>query len=270
VMQDLGTLGTGTDAWAMAINENGQVIGISYTNSTPNQVSTPCAYAPNVFMPTVDPFLWENGTMTDLGSLGGTCGFPTWINDRGEVVGQSDLPGDQNSDAFLWTKERGMQDLGSMEGRYPYLIMINDVGVAVGGATMSNNNNNQMDAVLWDGTWHDLGNIDGCAVAFWINSHGQVVGNTGNNCMGPGFLWENEGPMVDLNALVSVNSSGLTVGNAWQINENGEIAGNGYNSVGNHFAVLLIPCDANHPDIEGCDYSLVDASSAPHPAIAPK
>src|SRR5271166_3434381 len=32
VMTDLGTLGTGTDAWGMAINEKGQVTGISYTS----------------------------------------------------------------------------------------------------------------------------------------------------------------------------------------------------------------------------------------------
>ncbi len=85
MMQDLGTLGTGTDAYAMAINERGQVIGISYTNSTPNAVTTQCSTGP---IPTQDPFLWENGKMIDLGTLGGTCGLPAWINNFGEVVGQ--------------------------------------------------------------------------------------------------------------------------------------------------------------------------------------
>jgi uncharacterized membrane protein len=64
-MSDLGTLG-GPDAYAMAINEHGQVIGISRTNGTPNETTT-CSFGP---VPTIDPFLWENGKMTDLGTLG--------------------------------------------------------------------------------------------------------------------------------------------------------------------------------------------------------
>lgn len=77
--------------------------------------------------------------------------------------------------------------------------------------------------------------------------------------------------MVDLNALVSPNS-GIQLHEALQINNRGEIAGNGVDANGNNHAVLLIPCDENHPSVEGCDYTLVDATVAaqsPAPRFVP-
>jgi probable HAF family extracellular repeat protein len=263
VMQDLGTLGTGTDAYAMAINEQGQVIGISYTNSTPNAVTTQCSTGP---IPTQDPFLWENGKMIDLGTLGGTCGIPAWINNFGEVVGSSDLAGDQNAHAFLWTKRRGMQDLGTLGGSSSGPSMINDLGEVVGGSNLPGDN--QSDAFLWDGKMHDLGTIEGCAAALAINMRSQVVGNWGDfpKCDAGAFLWENGGPIVDLSTLISPPTK-LSVG-VIGINDRGEIAGNADNANGIGHAILLIPCDENHPGIEGCDYSLVDSATVDevHPA----
>lgn len=67
--------------------------------------------------------------------------------------------------------------------------------------------------------------------------------------------------MVDLNTLVPPNS-GIQLQEALQINNSGEIAGNGLDANGNNHAILLIPCDESHPDVQGCDYSTVDASTA--------
>ena len=259
-MLDLGTLGTGTDAYAMAINERAQVIGVSYTNSTPNQVATPCSYNGSL-MPTQDPFLWESGTMTDLGTLGGTCGFPSWINNHGVVIGWSDLGGDQVDHPFRWTKVEGMQDLGTLGGSFGQAVMINDSEEIVGGSMLAGDN--QYDAFLWDGKMHDLGALNGCSYAFAINARRQVVGNWGSNgCQQGAFLWEDGGPMVDINTLVSSDKSGLSVRGAININDRGEIAGASADVNRNSYAILLIPCDENHPGIEGCDYGMADADTA--------
>jgi len=277
VMQDLGTLTKdGTDAMAFAINEAGQIIGISYTNSTPNQVATRCSGAIQSLMPTQEPFLWENGKMISLKSLGGTCGFPHDINSHGQVVGASDLLGDQVMHPFLWTKAKGMLDLlkdsTTFTGVWGIAMKMNEFGEVVGWANLAGDT--QTDAFFWDGTVHDLGNTNGCAHAWWINTQGQVIGHWGayvggstpylgdGDCETGSFLWENGGPMVDLATLVS-SDSGISVGNgAFDINNRGEIAGLGTDANGKTHAILLIPCDENHPDLEDCDYSLVDAATA--------
>lgn len=94
----------------------------------------------------------------------------------------------------------------------------------------------------------DLGTVSGdpCSVGLSINSQGQVVGAS-TNCTEyqHGFLWENGGPMIDLNTLV-LPGSGLTVINGDQINDRGEIAGRGVLPNGDVHAILLIPigdCD---------------------------
>ncbi|HXM59743.1 MAG TPA: hypothetical protein VN950_02735 [Terriglobales bacterium] len=262
VMQDLGTLGTGTDALAMAINEDGQVIGISYTSSTANKVTTPCGTGPT---PTLDPFLWDKQLgMIDLGSLGGTCGFPYWINSKGQVVGFSDLSGDQMNHPFLWTRENKMQDLGTLGGNFGTASMINDLGDVVGGTTLTGDS--QLDAFLWrNGKMQDLGALDGCSYAYSINERRQVVGNWGSNgCSEGAFLWEHAGPIVDLNTLIIPHTS-LTGLGVININDRGEIAGIGHHPDDEGHAILLVPCDENHPGVEGCDYSLVDTIKAATP-----
>jgi probable HAF family extracellular repeat protein len=75
----------------------------------------------------------------------------------------------------------------------------------------------------------DLGRLPGttCSRANQINNQRQIVGNV-SDCVTvlTAFLWENGGPMVDLNTLIPPNSS-LYLANAIDINERGEIAGMG-------------------------------------------
>lgn len=118
----------------------------------------------------------------------------------------------------------------------------------------------------------DLGTLgtDPASEAGSINSHSQIVGGT-FIFGGPdlrGWLWENGGPIVDLEKLV-LPGSGLTVIAGNLINDRGEIAGRGMLPNGDTHAILLIPCDENHPEVEGCDYDTVDAETSAHLNPAP-
>jgi probable HAF family extracellular repeat protein len=249
-MLDLGTLG-GPDSNALTINDRGQIAGWSYTSFVANSSSG---------IPTVDPFLWsqEDGKMLDLGSLGGTFGAPFFMNNRGQVIGVSNLPGDLIVEPFVWTEADGMKDLGTLGGTYGHPNWINEAGEIVGFSQLKGDQTGH--AFLWRrGRMTDLGTLgaDPSSEAGSINSHGQIVGGT-FVFNGPdlrGWLWEDGGPTVDLETLV-VPGSGLTVIAGQLINDRGEIAGRGMLPNGNVYAILLIPCDENHPDIEGCDYSL--------------
>jgi probable HAF family extracellular repeat protein len=156
---------------------------------------------------------------------------------------------------FLWTNSGGMLDLGTLGGRVAHPDAINDAGEVVGYSDRTGDQAGH--AFLWrDGGMLDLGALPAYpgTEAFSINSKGQVVGGTVSQDV-YGFIWENEGPMMDLNSLV-LPGSPLTVISALLINDNGEIACIGATVDGNSHPCLLLPCDENHPGIEGCDYSM--------------
>ena len=250
VMQDLGTLG-GPEASANFINDGGEVVGPSFTAIDP-ATGFPAA---------LHPYLWRNGQMLDLGSLGGTDSQPTALNERGEVVGVSTLAGDLKSHPFLWTRGR-LIDLGTLGGDNGTTEWINDYGEIVGKADLPGPAPQLHDAVLWrNGKAIDLGVLpgDACSNAYYVNSRGQVVGTSENRelCSVPtgqhAFLWEKEGPMIDLNTVIPPHPN-LQLAFAYAINDRGEIVGAGvppgcapqdYEQCGH--AYVLLPCD-EHED----------------------
>jgi probable HAF family extracellular repeat protein len=248
VMKDLGTLG-GTDAAAFLVNERGQIVGTSYTSSAP---SAYCAQQLGASL-TTGAFRYEDGNMKNLGSFGGTCTFPTDLNDRGEVVGLSTLKGDIYQHAFLWENDSFHELPNMIGGNNAAAIALNNNGGAAGWASLPGDQ--AVHASLWtNNSMTDLGTLgkDPCSLGYSINMRGQVVGisgfqqdlsgcNSGNTIRA--FLWE-DGSMVDLNTLIPPDSPlYLTLPDI--INDLGEIAGIGVDANGNEHAFLLIPCETD-------------------------
>jgi probable HAF family extracellular repeat protein len=226
--RDIGTLG-GTSAFAQYMNEAGQIAGVSFIKSTPR----------NPGCPPVDPFFWEKGQgMKDLGSLGGTFGQIWWLNNHGQVVGESYLAGNVHLHAFYWAKPlRRMKDLGTLGGNFSHPAWINETGEIVGHANLPG------DVDVHPAVWktpnskiRDLGTLPGenCGFAESVNLAGQIVGlsasQPGQQCHWPGpgmnaVLWQN-GEIIDLNKRIPPNSS-LHLAIALEINDNGAIAGIG-------------------------------------------
>ena len=266
-MQDLGTLPGGTDAEAILINERGQVLGYSYAASSQNS---------GCFALVTSSFIWEKDKgMVDLGGFGGTCTLAQDLNNQGEVSGLYNTA-DGLERAFLW-EHGSIHDLGgSIGGKQAGAFAMNEHGQAVGFATLPGEV--LFHAALWKqvGKITDLGVVgnDQCSYAAAINADSQVVGSSIPVCNGDSstfraILWEN-GSIFDLNTLIP-SSSTLYLQVTETINDRGEIAGTGMDASGNQHAFLLLPCDEDHPNVEGCDYSLVDAVEAtrvgPGPAV---
>jgi probable HAF family extracellular repeat protein len=260
VIQDLGTLG-GSDALAELVNNRGQIAGWSFTDSVVNS---------STGMPTQHPFLWENGTMRDLGTIGGTVvPLVNDLNSRGQIVGGMNVAGDKSFHPFLWDGT-SLKDLGTFGGDWGSANWVSETGQVVGWAFTAGNQTSH--AFLWhQSVLTDLGTVDGDpnSIAYGINSAGQVVGSSQDNSFNfvHAFLWE-RGSIADLNALIPADS-GVQLNAAPGINERGEIVVQGIVLLsGNTHVFLLVPCDDDHLGIEGCDYSMVEAAEVSSDASA--
>jgi probable HAF family extracellular repeat protein len=258
---DIGTLG-GDDTFPAASCSHppeGMVWGQSATSTTVN---------PDTGRPTFDPFLWDHGKMTDLGTLGGTWGFAQCTNSRHQVIGLSSLAETPiactdglltGCHAFLW-EDGQMRDLGTLGGPNSEAQWINESGLIAGSADFPRPEPavNHHDAVIWkNGKIKDLGRVDSdaCSRAYGLNELGQVVGGSGDcHAFLHAFVWEKGGLMLDLNKLIPPDS-GWVLTNAININDRGEILAkaapvgftpNDDADLG-HLA-LLVPCDEGSGD----------------------
>ena len=238
---DLGTLGGPNSRVVGGVkNNHGLVAGGSETANPDPLGETVCTTF--VFGFSGQPliclgFVWQDGVMTALPTLGGNNGFAFGgVNNRGQIAGFAEnsaqdpaCPSPQVLDfeAVVWGPRSGqIQELPPYAGDTVGVAQeINDHGQAVGATGLCSALSTQIQhAVLWqDGSAIDLGNLGSQRFnwAITINERGQVAGAAGvtGDATWHAFFWNN-GVMRDLGVLAGdvmsqsngMNNKGQVVG----------------------------------------------------------
>jgi probable HAF family extracellular repeat protein len=257
VMTDLGTLGGANSIpWgSRPLNEKNEVVGSAET-STPDPFGEDfCRFG--TFL-TCASFLWRDGVMSALPTLGGNNGNAVSINNRGQAAGGAEnlTPDDCGLRLFqrkpvIWTKDQ-IEELPTLSGdTVGFVNGINDPGQAVGLSTSCTASH----AVLWErGTVTYLGSLGGNdSGSMGINNRGQVFGFSylTDNLTYHGFRWQKGIGMQDLGTL-----PGDTYSDAWGIDNKGRVVASSCDASFNCRAVLwqggmmtdlntLIPADSD-------------------------
>src|SRR5436189_1583516 len=178
-IQDLPLIPGDSSGAATAINDNGQIVGIS--GICDQAVGRHTAK---------HAVLWENGTVTDIypDPPAPWWNTPTAINQHGDVVGFAGDPAFVEGNilhAFIWTKDNGIKTLKPLRGHVPEHVDseaygINEAQQVVGVSCDAD----QADcrAVIWDHGVHptDLNDLKGDYSAFLalakdINNKGEIT-----------------------------------------------------------------------------------------------
>lgn len=225
VLQSLDTFG----AFAVDINNSGQILGgdAFWSSATADPVSLGLVTgvslnnlgvaAGYIYSTTSQGYgyqavTWHDGVLTLLGYLGAGCGdgkckidsVPADINDLGQVVGAAD----------------------------PY--------------ASRSGTGTQEDAFLWEnGIMVDIGSLGQGSAAEAINNHSVVVGRTGytaaTGASDQAFIWTKQTGMLPLTDLITDTSGWRYLLEATDINDAGQIVGDGITSDGQYRAFRLDP-----------------------------
>lgn len=250
---DLATVGLGgPNSFAIGLNDAGVVVGEAETSD--NDKEDFCAFGSGF---RCAPFVWQNGVMMQLPTLGGPNGAVDTINNAGWIAGIAQTAASDKScvepilhqyQGVIWGPLPGqIRVLRPLPGDTVSVpLWMNDQGQTVGTSGLCSNTLIVPPivgphAVLWDsdGTPFDLGNLGGTvditlpAVGnrgLYINNRGAVVGGStlAGNKTAHAFVWTRDAGMKDLGVLNGdVNSGALA------INDRGEIVGVSNDEKGN-------------------------------------
>lgn len=192
----------------------------------------------------------DGGSLTDLGTLGGSDSYAFGTNAAGQIVGLSWLAGDQQTRATLWQGSPiQRRDLGTIGGTRSIAYAINDMNQAAGASQNAAGNWRAVRFEL-DASGAVLARVDlgvlpsgsaapGASMARALNNAGVCVGVSG----GAAFVHHGD-QMQDLNELIAPAGATRLTG-AWAINDAGVIAASGLGALGEERAFVLTPCDAD-------------------------
>ena len=227
LVTDLGTLG-GTQSFAYAINDNGQVVGLSRLAGDAD----------------IHAFLYSKGKMTDLYPLNSqdvvTVG-PTSINNAGQIASGVIFDGIYYP-AIYNSKTGEISTLGSLGGVTSYgfngvATSINNIGQAAGYSYLDRNNRH---AFLYNnGVISDIGSFGGYSFALAINDWGMIVGGSSDlyNGTSHAFLYTN-GVMTDIDPSGDSDFS-RSESYARGINNQGQVVGEFLTADGTAFHAFL-------------------------------
>lgn len=226
----------GQGSQAVAINDHGQVLG---------------------FIGWGEAFVWDNGSRTTLGHLGGGSTFPTDINNDGKVVGSSATPNATDiglaGHPFVW-QNGVMKDLGVLPGdEEAGASGINSLGVIVGysGRTDPETYEQFYRPFIYDsGSMTAISAPSSEAYAADINDAGDVVGTMrAGNAVTPWHAWiYKDGVVTNLNS-VKPTGTGLHLAQAHAINNAGQITGIAMDAQGRYHGFLLTPGGVAPPPV---------------------